>query len=361
MNSFEEIFNLNYNVLYYASAFVVLILVVEFYYKKRSAGGIQNILLPILLLIIVFLFGNRGVEVGVDTPNNIKFFKGYTQIDSLSELKDVGLYLVSILASVFSKSTDFFLTLLAFLYIIPIYIGIKNLKMNNQLIFFFVLFSFFFFKSMGINTQRQGLAFSMFFCGITYFINNKKLIAYFLFGLAFLFHASFIIPIIIFLFSNKIKKLHFPIALYILTTVLALTNFKFNNILSEIPIVNILVEDRLSGYFQDKGNYQIGFRPDFWLFNTIFALIGVFTYRNIEKLNFNKQNYLKFLTSYLFLSSYFFLMFNARFSDRSGFLGWIFILFLLYPYIISNKNIGWLNTFSVFLISVFLASIFKFI
>lgn len=361
MNAFEEIFNLRYNILYYTSAFIVLILVIEFYFKKTTTKNIQNFLLPILLLIIVVLMGNRGVEVGTDTLNNINYFKGTAQVDSLYELKDIGLYIVSIFASMFSRNTDFFLTILAFLYITPIYIGIKNLKMNNPLIFFFVLFSFFFFESMGVNTQKQGLAFSIFFCGMTYFINTNKKISYLLFGISFLFHASIIIPIATFIFVGKIKRLSIPVISYIAATILALINFNIYAVLIKIPIINVLVEERLELYFEDKGDYNIGFRPDFWIFNTIFAVIGIYTYKYADRMNFNKSIYFRFLISYLFISSYFFLMFGARFSDRSGVLAWIFIPFLLYPYVVINKRIGWLNTFTVFIISVFLASIFKFI
>ncbi|MAB58276.1 MAG: hypothetical protein CL524_12100 [Aequorivita sp.] len=360
MNSFEEIFTLRYNTLYYASAIIVLILVIEFYYKKNATGKLQNILLPILLLIIVFLFGSRGMEVGIDTPNNVKYFNGEVQIASISDVKDIGLYLVSVVSSNFFKSTDSFLTLLSILYILPIYIGIRNLKLNNPLIFFFILFSFFFFKNMGINTQRQGLAFSLFFCGVTYFIINKKYISYLLFGLSFLFHASFVLPITIFIIIKKSQTLYLPIIFYLTATILALINFPFDKVLSKIPYVNLFFEDRLAIYFDDIGNYQIGFRASFWFFNTVFAIVGIYTYKNLNKLNMDKQLYFRFLSSFLYLSGFFFLMFSARFSDRTGFLSWLFIPFLLYPFVTSYRNLGLLNIFSVFILLVSISTIFKF-
>ncbi len=362
-NKYEILFNLRYNFIYYITAFITLIFVVEFYLKNRTYTKIQYYFFAILLLVITFFFGTRGEFVGIDTPNNVKYFTGKVKINNLSDLKDIGIYFISILISKISKNIDVFLTAIAVLYIIPIHSSIKNLKLKNPLIFFFFLFSLFFFKSMGTNTIRQGLAFSIFLYGLTIYLKDKKVVAYILFAISFIFHASIIIPIVIFLAALRIKKLKWPFLIYGLCTILAIANLKANTILGQIPIVNILVEERLDTYYIDKGNYRIGFRPDFWLFNTIFTVIGYITLKNIDKFNsvFLSKNYKVFFVAYVLLSSFFFLMFSARFSDRFGFLSWMFIPLLLLPYAQSRVKISVLNTFTVFFICVFLATIFKII
>lgn len=362
ISQFERIFNFNYNLVYYISSLFVLLLVLEFRLKNKNTQKIQEILLLILLVVIIYTFGFRTEYVGKDTPNNIKYFIRSTQVQSLTDVKDLGLYVVSIVSALFTKSIDVFLTILAMFYVAPIYLGIKNLKIKNSLIFFFFLFSFFFFRSMGINTQRQGLSFAVFFLALTYFIKNKNTIAYFLFLIAFFFHASIILPITVLLASKFIKNDKVPFIIYGVSTVLSIVNFKVYDILSQIPIVNILVEDRLQTYTNlEVDNYRVGFRPDFWLFNTIFLFIGYYTYKHIEKLNFEEKFYRKILVCYILLSSFFFLMFSARFSDRFGFMAWMFIPFILLPYADSRKSIGVFNTLSIFFICVFIATIFKFI
>lgn len=362
MNELQEIFDIKYNIIYYAVSIIVLLFIVEFNLKNKNTEKIQKIFLFFILLGIVLLFGFRTVEVGSDTPRNIKSFTDSFTINSFSEVKDIGLYAVSKFIAKLTSNVDIFLTVLAVLYIGPIYIGINNLKLKNPLIFFFFLFSLFFFKSMGINIQRQGIAFALFFCAITYQIQNKKVVSYVLYVLAFMFHASIIIPIVAFFASKKIKTIKIPLLIYLLSTGLSLMNFNFYVVLEQIPIINILAEERVEGYLNiDEERYIIGFRPDFWLFNTVFLLLGYYTYRIIEKLPINKEFYKTIFFSYIYISSFFFLMFSYGFSDRYGVLSWIFIPFLLLPYIDYRKRIGLLNTFTVYLVCLFIATIFKFI
>lgn len=362
-NKYEILFNLRYNFIYYITAFITLIFVLECYLKNRTYTKIQYYFLAILLLVIIFFFGTRGEFVGIDTPNNVKYFTGKVKINNLSDLKDIGIYFLSILISKISKNIDVFLTFIAALYIIPFYSSIKNLKLKNPLIFFFFLFSLFFFKSMGMNTVRQGLAFSTFFLGLVFMIKDRKLHSYILFVLSFFMHASIIIPIVILLIAKRLNNIKIAYFVYGICTLLALVNFKASLVLGQIPIVNILVEERLDTYYIDTGNYRIGFRPDFWLFNSIFAVIGYITLKHIDKFNsgFLSKNYKIFFVAYVLLSSFFFLMFSASFSDRFGFLSWMFIPLLLLPYAQSRVTVGVLNTLTVFFICVFLATIFKFI
>lgn len=363
LNLDEILFNFRYNIIYYITAFITLFFVLEFYFQNKAHTKLQYLFLYILGFILVFLFGTRGEFVGTDTVNNIKYFTDRVKVDSIKELNDIGLYSLSILLKRVSNNIDFFLSTTAFLFIFPLILSIKNLKLKNPLLFFFCLFSMFFFKGMGINIQKQGIAFSFFICGISYLFNNKKIIGYCLFAVAFIFHASIIIPITVFFLSFKVKKINWVFVVYIITTLLSLINFNLNSILSNIPIVNILTESRLETYYIDKGNYKIGFRPEFWLFNTIFTMIGYITLKNIDKFNsvFLSKNYKVFFVAYVLLSSFFFLMFSARFSDRFGLISWTLIPFLLTPYLQSRYTIKFLNTFTVFLICLGLFFAFKFI
>ncbi|MDM1465224.1 EpsG family protein [Myroides odoratimimus] len=362
-NKYEILFNLRYNILYYVASFITFFFVIEFYFRGKVYDKLQSLLLGVLVIFVILLFGTRGEFVGIDTFNNIKYFTGSAYIKSLGDLKDIGIYFISVFASLYTDNIDVFLTMMAILYVVPIYKAIHKMDVRNPLIFFMFLFSLFFFKTMGMNTIRQGIAFSIFLYSLIIFLKGKKAYSYILFILSFFFHASIIIPIIVFFIAIKVKKLKLPFIVYIVCTILSILNFKANTLLGQIPIVNILVEERLESYYIDKGNYRIGFRADFWLFNTIFAVIGFVTFKNIKRfrISFINKYYYYFYVTYLFLSSFFFLMFSARFSDRFGFLSWMFIPLLLLPYAQDRVKVGLLNTLTVFLICVFLATIFKFI
>lgn len=363
INPDEILFNSRYNIIYGITVLITFLFVLEYWLKNRSHTKMQNIILVIILCFLIILFGTRGEYVGTDTVNNIKYFTGRVQISSLESLNDIGLYSVSMFLSKYTQNLNIFLITTALLYIVPIVLAINNLKIKTPLIFFFCLFSFFFFKSMGINIQKQGIAFSFFIWGLSYLFLNKKALAYSLFFIAFLFHASIILSISMFLLSFKIRRVKLLLLIYFLCTLLALISFDFNMVLSNIPIVNVLTESRLDVYYNDVGNYTTGFRFEFWLFNTIFAIIGWITLKNIDefKLGWMTSNYRIIYTAYMGLSCFFFLMFSARFSDRFGVLSWTLIPFILLPYLQSNKSLRFLNIASIFMLSFAIFLIFKMI
>jgi hypothetical protein len=362
MNREEVLFNQNYQIIYFLAALIVLFLLLEQKFKNNSHKKLQNILLFVFSFAFILLFGSRGINVGIDTQNIVSYFTGDRIIFSFNELKDTGIYFISKITSYFTDNIYVFLTVLACLYIIPLYYVIRRFTSKNVFILFFLIISFFFFKSMGMNTMRQGIAASFFLLGLTYYLEKKYFKTAIFFFIAFLNHASILIVILITVFAKYFKRLTFPIAIYLIATLLSILNFDIYNILIKIPIVNVLVEDRLTGYVTDTNfiNYRTGFRLDFFIFNTFFAIIGFFTYRNTKKFNLDKGNYLVIYTSYLLSSSVFFLMFSAAYSDRFGFLSWLFIPFLTLPYLQNTKQKGFLNIYSICFICFIIFIIFNY-
>ncbi|WP_165570736.1 EpsG family protein [Chryseobacterium luteum] len=360
MESIIDAFNLRFTLVYLSVAFFAIILINEYVNKSKNTDEIQNILLLFYALVIILVIGTRNKVVGTDSARTLIYFNGSRVIKSLSELKDVGSYFISLFARKLSDNYKVFFTINAVLYIAPIVIGIRNLTQKNRFLVFFLITSMFFFKTMGINTTKQGIAFSFFFLAITFY-DKKKWLSIVFFIIAFFNHASIIIPIIIFLTSNVFKNLNIIFFIYVASTVLSLIHFDLNTLLSNIPGVNILVQERLDGYYDKFAarNYKTGFRVDFFIFNTIFAIIGYYTLKNIKVLE-EKLKYEKFYITYMLTSSFFFLMFSAAFSDRFGVLSWIFIPFLMYPYTQTRSKIGFINLFGIFLICFFLFLIFNF-
>jgi len=360
MEAIIDAFNLRFTLVYLSVAFFAIILINEYVNKRKNSDEMQNILLLFYALVIILVIGTRNKVVGADSERTLIFFNGTRTIKSLSELKDVGNYFISLLARKLSDNYKVFFTMNAVLYIAPIVVGIRNLTQKNRFFIFFIIISMFFFKTMGINTTKQGIAFSFFFLAITFY-DKKKWLSIVFFIIAFFNHASIIIPILIFLTSSVFKNLNFIFFVYIATTILSLIHFDLNTLLSNIPGVNILVQERLDGYYNKFAtqNYKIGFRADFFVFNTIFAIIGYYTLKNITVLE-EKLKYERFYITYMLTSSFFFLMFSAAFSDRFGVLSWIFIPFLLYPYTQMRNKIGVINLVGIFLICFSLFLIFNF-
>lgn len=359
MESIINAFNLRFTLVYLSVALFAVILINEYVNRRKNSDDIQNVLLLFYALVMILLIGIRDKKVGSDSERSLIYFTGARVIRSLSELKDIGTYFISLFARKLSDNYKVFFTLNAVLYVVPIIVGIRNLTQKNRFLVFFIVISMFFFKTMGINTTRQGISFSFFFLAVTYF-DKKKWLSIVFFIIAFFNHASIIIPIAVFLMSTRIQNLKVIFFIYIAATGLSLINFNLNELLGKIPVINILVQERLDQYYAKVPvtSYKTGFRVNFFTFNTIFAVIGYYTLKNIQIAE-EYIRYKRFYVTYMLTSSFFFLMFSAAFSDRFGFLSWIFIPFLMYPYTQTNKSIGFINLLGVFFICFFLFLIFN--
>ena len=102
--------------------------------------------------------------------------------------------------------------------------------------------------------------------------------------------------------------------------------------------------------------YKSGFRFDFIIYSLIPALLA---YYYIYKKKVKDSFYTNIINSYLIANGLWILVIRANFSDRFGYLSWIFIpLLLLYPalnYKIWSKQqqkIGWI---------IFLQALFTFV
>jgi hypothetical protein len=326
-------------------SFVLIVLNVG-YFKNRNTDKIQNGLLIVFSFMFFCLFGFRSFNVGNDTQTYLGMFENSKDLLFI----DFGFGFLN-RALVDRVSERAFIIIIAFIYITPLYFGIKRISSKNRLMLFFCIVSFFFFKSMGMNTIRQGIAFSLFFLSITY--SSRKRIKYVLMFVALSMHLSIILPILIFEISKFIKNLKIPVFIFILSTLLSIMKFNIYGILQKIPIISIA--DKIDSYSNiDSSDYKIGFRIDFFIFNFLFLVLGYFILKQIK----DKRVYLRYLSSYLILSSCFFLMFNSGYSDRYGFLSWIFIPLLIVPVIKGEKINRLISLPTILTLCFFIAIIF---
>lgn len=326
MLEFENNFTYLY-IIMAAVAFIVIVL--------KPSLKINNFLVVIFGIFWILLFGFRDLDVGSDTRAYIYSFNNFISSNgsiTSEDFKDFGYYIFMVLVSQITNSERLFLVLFDFIYIFPLIYLFLKIKTNHVFILFFSFCSFFFFKSMGINVMRQGVGVSFFLLGLLFFFENQKKKAYLLFLIGYLFHGSLIISILTIFVTEKIKNLKVPVIIFILGIGLAFIGFDFSMLFAKVPFLNFVFEERLQGYIEyDDAGYETGFRLNFIIFNSIFALIGIYFHK--KGVNETIPYYNKILYSYLILSAVFFLMFTLPFSDRTGILSWILIPLILLPLI----------------------------
>lgn len=326
MLEFENNFTYLY-IIMAAVAFVVIVL--------KPSLKTNQFLVVIFGLLWILLFGFRDLDVGSDTRAYIFAYDNFLSNSGSTaseEFKDFGYYIYMVLISQISTSERLFLVLFDFIYLFPLLYLFLKIKTNHVFILFFSFCSFFFFKSMGINVMRQGVGVSFFLLGLWYFFEDRKKKAYLLFLIGYLFHGSLLISIATIFIAEKIKNLKVPVMIFVGAIVLAFIGFDFSLLFAKVPVLNFLFEERLQSYIEyDDAGYETGFRLNFIVFNSIFALIGIYFHK--KGANETIPYYNKILYSYLILSAVFFLMFTLPFSDRTGILSWILIPLLLLPLI----------------------------
>ncbi len=297
----SEVFEILFLSGYFSAIFISLLIVVDLYINRRAHENLQTILLNAYSLYFICIFGFRSFSVGVDTETYIAMFR-----NADIGFSDLGFGIYNLLNRYTFNNDTIFLLGLSALYLIPINLAIKNLTKANRFLLFSCLISYFFFKAMGINTIRQGVAFSFFLWALSV---DKKLTKYLLYFLSVSFHISLLIPIMTFEFSKRLKSLFFPLLVLFACTVSSILNIPD---IKGIFGLDLAIMSRFS------------IRPDFFLFNMMYGVIGWIIYKH-----YNSQLVFRYLVCYLLLSGIFFLTFNIGYSDRIGFLAWLFIPLML--------------------------------
>ena len=328
-------FNL-YNLIYFCTACLVLVSALSSEIKKDVLfqNSLAQYLVAFPLISLVFLVGFREYNVGVDTQSYYKnLWEDNIKVDFSGEFL---LDLMALIFRYFDLSFTLFLFLISFLFYIFLYKALKKyteIYNSNLLITFFSCISFFFFLSMSINVIRQGVSLSILLFACSLWLgdgNNRRILMLLLLSLAF--HSTSIIPFLIFLFCifwGKFKVLPYFILFYFISICLAYINIGFQNFSS--IFLDFLENNSRSNYFsgEDYG-YQIGFKPQFVVFNTLFLLIGLYVRNGI--LNIHLKNKYDILMSYYIISSIFlFMAFQLPYSDRWGLFSWFVIPFLISP------------------------------
>lgn len=321
----------------------------------------QNITILFYSFFYFLLFSTRDITVGADTENYINNFHTLSLygLDSI-HFKDYGFYFYLYVLDNLGFTVNNILYGISFMFVFPIVVSFLQFNSKHKLMVFFAFVSFFFFESMAINVMRQGIAAALFLLTMVLYLNNKRRLIVPLLVLSFTFHASVIIPILVFIFTTKIKKIKIPVITFFLVSILSYINYNTSFIFREIPLLNILFESRLETYYEiDSSRYRTGFRWDFYLFNLFFLIIGLFFFK-MKDIDVYFPKYKHIYISYIFLTSYFVLMFNVPFSDRFGVYSWILIPFILAPLASKKYSLFRFYGIELYLLAILLYLVFEF-
>lgn len=348
-----------YTIFYGLYAFIAFFAVVQSLQIEMKFSTIElkrkaKIISGLFIMGIMSLVGLRAYNVGTDTGN---YYRAWNKMVDFEFSTDYLYYFIMIGVKNSGFNYQTFLFVISVLFFYPIYRVYKKISTLYQADFLLSLFafaSFFFFMSTSINVARQGLSLVCLLIAYGVFIQKNKSFTTILIlcFAAISFHMTAVIPIILFgitYFTQRIPLIYFVI-IFTIALLLSYANFGIKN-LSPF-FVDILEGDKRVSYLDDKelSYYQVGFRPQFAAFNTIFLIIFLYINHYIRIKPYNRL-----LKYYILASSLFFLAFQLNFSDRWGLFSWFAIPLLILPiYKYNNKLIIKPSFFTLFLIFVFI-------
>ncbi|MHC8947791.1 EpsG family protein [Sphingobacterium hungaricum] len=316
---------------------------------KRKESMLPIFYIGPLLLMIVYLFGNRGKDIGADSAT-------YASIFQNADIQDFGIeflnaFLFTTIGSV-TYSYQILFIVYSVLFVLVYTISLKRLSDIFNANFALVIFSaicIFTFKNMGVNIMRQGVSLSFFLLGLSFYIGKSKW-AYLFFVISIGFHTTSAILLVLVFLQRWIKNMNINILFfcYGLAIVLSFFSIGIKTVASFVDL-SVLDEKRAEGYLNTTYNvYETGFKLNFVVFNTIFLAIFNFIRKTI-----NDENYNWLLRLFITTSVVFFFMFEIPFSDRWGLFSWILIPILISPVFSINFKYRLATITTLFLILIF--------
>ena len=289
-------------------------------------------LFPYILCIgFILWLGFRpvsGVYFG-DTANYALEYIGI-QADNAVEINWKSEWVWAILM-VLCKSSNLpvsvFFTIVEAGYFLFAFAAVRKFLPSNFLMGLLFLLSSLMFYNFGVNGIRNGLACSILFLAIAYFLENKYLPAVLLAILAFGTHRSMALPIMAILLGRYvIKDYRYAVYIWIACIFISIIagNF-FVNILGAIDF-----DDRMTSYnTSDYSNSfsSTGFRWDFLIYSTPPIILAWYV---LVKLKIRDDWYRILSIAYCIANAFWILIIKISFTNRFAYLSWF-----LYPILIA--------------------------
>lgn len=310
--------------LYLFIMIITVIISLYFYYKSVGfSESVKFVYALLIVFIVAYLCGLRDLDVGTDTLNYYGYFISNKEYVIFGLFDEPLIYFVKWFVKLFA-GFHFFMFAISCIVGLSFLFFSKKIGESGWVLLFVLIFSFFLSFDLQVNVLKQGIATG--FVLICLVQSKKRYIG--VFGLlAILSHASAFIPISIYFLGRYIDK-DVSLVVYFVSAIVSFFGFVTIELIEDF-FSGIKIErlwQIVSTYKYYVGNYRVGFRWDFFLFNSIFVLLFYVK----QKKAFQNKRYKDFFVLYVLTSSVFILMFNFPYSDRYGAYSWILIPILFY-------------------------------
>lgn len=313
------------------------------YQIPRSILNVNSVL---LLLIVIGFIGFRNPwgdrEFFGDTRAYTRMFELLSAGDDRESIRDPGFYyFMKFCSSIIS--IQWFYVLCAILYTLPPYLAFKRWFGKNALFGLSIFVVSMSFWSFGINGLRNGIATSLFLYAIS--LKRYSVMQIFFMGIAILFHASVILPIIAYVICHIYKNTKVLIALWLIMIPISyFLGSQIDVIMQKIALLGDSGVDRTQNLFANEldGRSMVrGYRLDFILYSGIPILFG---YIYIYKKRVKDVIYNQLFNVYLMSNIAWLFFIYAAFTNRIAYLSWFLMpVVMLYPLlkyrIIKKQNI----------------------
>lgn len=335
LSSFFSGFSTRDYIFFHEDLLLIFILIggtiVVFFHQTGKRALINSLLLLIYVLVNIFLWGSRASNIGTDTYNYYQFFfypsqrfVGFSSVYELFYLEP--LFKVLVFFTSRFQSYSVLLFTVTIIINLSLYVFVRKVTWNDKygssLILFLTIASMFSFSSIQFNIIRNGISIGFFLIGLSFLFDKHWGKFIFFSTIAFLFHHSILMPVLI---ASVVMIKRIPLwaylAFFFVTAALSLGGYGIHS----VAFWQDLGLDRLAVYTSlTETSYRIGFRWDFFFYNTFFLLVFFLLRRE------GSQVYLGLFKYFILTSGLFFLSFHIPFSDRIGVYSWIAVPILLF-------------------------------
>ncbi|WP_103068558.1 EpsG family protein [Aquimarina sediminis] len=319
----------------YINAFFFLVMFTLLHTRVLKMEDSKNVIFIniagyLLMTFVILYMGQRPISGKYfgDMRTYTRYFENYMMGGEILGSKDIFFH-VFMKSLSYVVSTHTFFTIMAMIYVLPLYRISKQLFKEYWYYAFLMFVVSFSFYTYGVNGIRNGAATSLFLLGVSY--NRNKVIMALCFLVSVSFHKTMFLPILAFVttyFYND-PKVFLKGWLACIPLSLAMGSV-WVSIFSSLGF-----DDRLAGYLTtqaEEGTFaSTGFRWDF-LFHSAFAVFA--GWYAIYKKDYKDQFYYQLLNTYLICNGFWILVIKANYSNRFAYLSWFMMgLVVIYPFI----------------------------
>lgn len=302
--------------------------------KSVSKPYFNNQSLTFILLLIVFIhitFRPLDYLFGDTRTYAFNFQSIALWGISSGEGKDLGFQYLTYFLSQITNLTIYWGILCA-LYVLPVYYAFKRNFPTQYAIALLLFICSFSFWGYGVNGLRNGIATSLVIYALMVPCQLLKQIL--VFCLAFSFHSSVALPIVLFFISKYIKNPKYYLLGWALCLALSITVHDF----FETQFANLSIfegDDRLNTYltmdYEDSmaSFSRTGFRWDFLLYSLIPICLG---YLYLYDYHYKNELYQRLFNIYVGCNAFWLLVINAPWNNRFAYLSWfLYPIVMVYP------------------------------